>query len=53
MLAGTGLAVSWIAFVQQRHQSPLAAGQWQAFLAFYAGKSHSVMLSLCCHACSF
>ena len=44
MHAGTGLAVSWIAFVQQRHVSPLAAGQWQAFLAFYAGTR------LCCKA---
>ncbi len=31
--------VAWIAFVRRRGVSPLAAGQWQAFLAFYAGKA--------------
>ena len=34
---GGGLAVSWIAFVSQKGVSPLAPGQWPAFLAFYAG----------------
>ncbi|BDA41122.1 hypothetical protein COCOBI_01-7770 [Coccomyxa sp. Obi] len=34
---GTGLAVAWIAFVGQVGKSPLMAGQWKAFLAFYAG----------------
>jgi hypothetical protein len=34
---GTGLAVAWIAFVRQVGRSPLMAGQWKAFLAFYAG----------------
>ncbi|KAK9916626.1 hypothetical protein WJX75_005064 [Coccomyxa subellipsoidea] len=34
---GTGLAVAWIAFVRQVGKSPLMAGQWKAFLAFYAG----------------
>lgn len=36
---GTGLAVAWIAFVRQVGKSPLMAGQWKAFLAFYAGNS--------------
>lgn len=34
---GTGLSLSWIAFVHQLGKSPLMAGQWQRFLAFYAG----------------
>lgn len=36
---GAGLAVAWIAFVRQVGKSPLMAGQWKAFLAFYAGAS--------------
>ncbi len=35
---GGGLAVAWIAFVRQFHKSPLMAGQWKAFVAFYAGE---------------
>lgn len=31
------MAVTWILFVKQRGISPLAAGQWGAYLAFYAG----------------
>ncbi len=42
---GTGLAVAWIAFVRQVGKSPLMAGQWKAFLAFYAGGSQSHMLN--------
>ncbi|KAK9789044.1 hypothetical protein WJX73_008966 [Symbiochloris irregularis] len=34
---GTGLAVSWIAFVKQFGKGPLMPGQWKAFLGFYAG----------------
>jgi hypothetical protein len=34
---GAGLAVAWIGFVRQMGKSPLMAGQWKAFLAFYAG----------------
>ncbi|CAL5227487.1 g10466 [Coccomyxa viridis] len=34
---GGGLAVAWIAFVRQFNKSPLEAGQWKAFVAFYAG----------------
>ena len=34
---GGGLAVSWIAFFNQKGVSPLAPGKWPAFLAFYAG----------------
>ena len=36
---GTGLAVSWVAFVRQCGKSPLMAGQWKPFLAFYAGRT--------------
>ncbi len=35
---GGGLAVAWIAFVRQFNKSPLEAGQWKAFVAFYAGE---------------
>lgn len=31
------MAVAWIGFVRQFQKSPLMPGQWQAFLAFYAG----------------
>lgn len=31
------MAVTWVLFVKQRGVSPLAAGQWGAYLAFYAG----------------
>ena len=34
---GAGLAVAWIGFVRQTGSSPLMAGQWAKFLAFYAG----------------
>lgn len=34
---GTGMAVSWVAFVRQSGKSPLMPGQWKPFLAFYAG----------------
>lgn len=32
-----GMAVTWVLFVKQRGVSPLAAGQWGPYLAFYAG----------------
>ena len=38
---GTGMAVAWIAFVRNYGKSPLAAGQWKAFLAFYAGEQRA------------
>lgn len=34
---GTGMAVSWVAFVKQYGVSPLMPGQWKAFMAWYAG----------------
>ena len=34
---GACLTFSWVTFVRQRGVSPLASGQWPAFLAFYAG----------------
>lgn len=34
---GTGMAVSWIAYVKQTGKSPLAGGQWKLFLKFFAG----------------
>ena len=41
----TGLSFSWIAFVSQRHLSPLAPGQWKAFLAFYAVRHLSLAVT--------
>ena len=32
---GAGLAVSWIGFVRTKAASPLAPGQWPAFMAYY------------------
>ena len=44
---GAGLAVSWIAFVKQKGCSPLQAGQWPVFLAFYAGPhAHAVTCTI-------
>ncbi|KAI8475692.1 MAG: hypothetical protein J3K34DRAFT_517126 [Monoraphidium minutum] len=34
---GTALGMAWIAFVKRYGVSPMAPGQWPAFLAFYAG----------------
>jgi hypothetical protein len=34
---GAAMTIAWITFVQQKGISPLAAGQWPTFLAFYAG----------------
>jgi hypothetical protein len=34
---GTALTISWLAFKKSYGVSPLAEGQWPAFLAFYAG----------------
>lgn len=34
---GTGLSISWIAFVQQTGKSPLMPNQWKPFLALYGG----------------
>ena len=45
---GGGLAIAWIAFVRQFAKSPLMAGQWKAFLAFYAGDSIASICS-CTH----
>ena len=45
---GAGLAVAWIGFVRQMGKSPLMAGQWKAFLAFYAGAVlHASILIIC------
>lgn len=33
---GGGMAVSWVGFVKKFGTSPLAAGQWPKFLAFYS-----------------
>lgn len=53
---GTGLAVAWIAFVRQVGKSPLMAGQWKAFLAFYAGGASDILSvtfpALPCRHCS-
>ncbi|GIL80961.1 hypothetical protein Vretimale_9331 [Volvox reticuliferus] len=34
---GICLVIAWISFVKATGKSPLAAGQWPAFLGFYAG----------------
>ncbi|KXZ42942.1 hypothetical protein GPECTOR_110g235 [Gonium pectorale] len=34
---GICLGIAWLGFVKATGKSPLAAGQWPAFLAFYAG----------------
>lgn len=34
---GVCLGIAWISFVKATGKSPLAAGQWPAFLGFYAG----------------
>ncbi|GIL50687.1 hypothetical protein Vafri_6804 [Volvox africanus] len=34
---GTCMGISWISFVKATGKSPLASGQWPAFLGFYAG----------------
>ncbi|KAG1676825.1 hypothetical protein FOA52_010334 [Chlamydomonas sp. UWO 241] len=34
---GAALTFSWIGFVKAKGVSPIAEGQWPAFLAFYAG----------------
>ncbi|GLI60744.1 hypothetical protein VaNZ11_002972, partial [Volvox africanus] len=34
---GICLGIAWISFVKATGKSPLAAGQWPAFLGFYAG----------------
>lgn len=49
----TGMAVTWVIFVKQRGVSPLAAGQWGAYLAFYAGfwTINNLYACLCCIAC--
>ena len=39
--------VAWIAFVKRRGVSPLGAGQWQAFLAFYAGEASATIFTVC------
>jgi hypothetical protein len=36
---GTALGAAWIAFVKKYGVAPTAPGQWQVFLAFYAGES--------------
>lgn len=34
---GSALGMAWLAFVKRYGVSPMAPGQWPAFLAFYAG----------------
>jgi hypothetical protein len=36
---GTALGAAWIAFVKKYGVAPTAPGQWQVFLAFYAGET--------------
>lgn len=37
-MLSAGMAISWIAFVKRTGKSPLMAGQWKPFLAFFAGE---------------
>jgi hypothetical protein len=59
---GTALGAAWIAFVKKYGVAPTAPGQWQVFLAFYAGKKSHGWLQpnllgrvchwQCCVSCS-
>jgi hypothetical protein len=37
-MQGFALGMAWLAFVKRYGVSPMAPGQWPAFLAFYAGE---------------